>query len=96
MSASATNMAVVVEAKRIHNESCPWGGEAKRVLLHPFDIERMGWEEGDVIAGVVVIADTTIVTGMLRVECDAEPNAGGPTIKEEIKDEAKTPVMVPA
>jgi hypothetical protein len=39
-----------------------------------FDIERIGWEEGDVICGLVVIADRKVSTGMMRVTCDAEPD----------------------
>jgi hypothetical protein len=34
----------------------------------------MGWEEGDVICGLVVVGDSTVATGMMRVTCDAEPD----------------------
>lgn len=87
MSASAKNMEVVVKAKAHHNETCPWKGNANRVLMHPFDIERMGWEEGDTIAGLTIISDTGITTGMLRVQCDAEPTDDGPEITEEVTKE---------
>ena len=33
----------------------------------------MGWEEGDVICGLVVVGDERVATGMMRVTCDAEP-----------------------
>ncbi len=84
---SAKNMEVVVQAKAIHNETCPWGGIAQRILFHPFDLERMGWEEGDVIAGLTVISDTKVNTGMARVECDAEPEVHGATITEAVSTE---------
>lgn len=88
MNKSAKNMEAVAKAKKKHDETCPWGGEGKRVLIHPYDIERMQWEEGDVIAGLVVMADTTVNTGMFRVECDAEPNDANPKIEEDrIKDD---------
>ena len=38
-----------------------------------FDIERIGWEEGDVICGLTVVGDAKVATGMMRVTCDAEP-----------------------
>jgi imidazolonepropionase-like amidohydrolase len=41
-----------------------------------FDIERIGWEEGDVICGLVVMGDRKVATGMMRVTCDAEPDDG--------------------
>lgn len=85
MSASAKNMEAVYKAKQIHDETCPWGGEGKRVLIHPYDIERMRWEEGDVVAGLLVVADVKINTGMLRVECDAEPNSQDPEVSEDVE-----------
>lgn len=95
MSASAKNMEVVYKAKKTHDANCPFGGEGKRVHLHPFDIERMGWEEGDVIAGLLVVSNTEITTGMIRVECDAESGSGGPTIEEEVKEDVKKEDLVP-
>ena len=46
--ASGKNMKVVCEAKEHHDKTCPWGGKATEVHMAFFDIERMGWEEGDV------------------------------------------------
>ena len=82
--ASAKNMRAVCEAKEIHDRSCPWGGKANQVHLSWFDIERMGWEEGDVICGLVVVGDDTMQTGRMRVSCDAEPG-GGKTEEEEVE-----------
>ena len=50
-------MEVVCEPRRHHNKTCPWGGKATEVHLAFFDIERLGWEEGDVICGLVVVGD---------------------------------------
>ena len=58
-----------------------WDG----VHLAFFDIERMGWEEGDVICGLVVVGDETVATGMMRVTCDAEPD-GGKSEEEEVEE----------
>jgi hypothetical protein len=90
MSASAKNMEAIYKAKAAHDANCPFGGEGKRVLMHPFDIERMRWDEGDIIAGLLLISDTAIVTGMLKVECDAEPD-GTPLEKiEQVEKEVVT------
>jgi hypothetical protein len=83
--ASAKNMQAVCRAKEAHDKSCPWGGTANAVHLAWFDIERMGWEEGDVICGLVVVGDESVATGMMRVTCDAEPD-GGRSEEEEAQE----------
>ncbi len=74
LDASAKNMQAVCKAKEHHDKTCPWGGKGTHVHLSWFDIERMGWEEGDVICGLVVIGDERVATGTMRVTCDAEPD----------------------
>jgi hypothetical protein len=82
--ASAKNMRAVCEAKEAHdNGGCPWGGKATEVHLSWFDIERIGWEDGDVICGLVVVGDETVQTGRMRVTCDAEPGGGKREAEEE-------------
>jgi hypothetical protein len=83
-SASAKNMQAVCMAKEAHDKSCPWGGKATEVHLAWFDIDRMGWEEGDVICGLVVVGDETVATGSMRVTCDAEPDGGREEQEEEV------------
>ncbi len=84
--ASAKNMQAVCKAKEAHNASCPWGGQANAVHLSWYDLERMGWEEGDVICGLVVQGDEKVATGMMRVTCDAEPDGdGGREAEEEVE-----------
>jgi hypothetical protein len=84
--ASAKNMQAVCKAKEVHDRTCVWGGKATEVHLAYFDIERMGWEEGDVICGLVVVGDSQVATGMMRVTCDAEPDGGGRTEDEEVEE----------
>ena len=83
--ASAKNMQAVCKAKEVHDKTCPWGGKGTEVHMAWFDIERMGWEEGDVICGLVVIGDPGVATGTMRVTCDAEPDGGGKTEEEEVE-----------
>ena len=82
--ASAKNMEAVCKAKEAHDKSCPWGGKANRVHLSWFDLERIGWEEGDVICGLIVVGDSQVATGMMRVTCDAEPGGGKEESEEEV------------
>ena len=84
--ASAKNMQAVCKAKEVHNQTCPYGGNANAVHLNWFDLERVGWEEGDVICGLTVIGDEKIATGMMRVTCDAEPDDPS-GLEEEAEDE---------
>jgi hypothetical protein len=84
--ASAKNMEAVCKAKEVHNKTCPYGGNANAVHLNWFDLDRMGWEEGDVICGLVVNGDGKVATGMMRVTCDAEPDdPSGLEEEEEIE-----------
>lgn len=86
MNKEAKNMEAIYKAKQHHDKNCQWQGVGKRVYMSPFDIERMGWKEDDVIAGLTLIADPGRQTGRFRVECDNEPTAE-PKVVEEIKDE---------
>jgi hypothetical protein len=83
--ASAKNMQAVCKAKEVHDKTCPWGGKANAVHMSYFDIERIGWEEGDVICGLVVIGDRKVATGMMRVTCDAEPDDDR-QVQEEVEE----------
>lgn len=82
LDASAKNMQAVCKAKEVHNATCPYGGAATEVHLNWFDLERMGWEEGDNVCGLTVVGNEKVSTGMMRVTCDAEPD-DEPTLEEE-------------
>jgi hypothetical protein len=84
--ASAKNMQAVCKAKEVHNKTCPYGGNANAVHLNWFDIERMGWEDGDDVCGLTVIGDEKVATGMMRVTCDAEPDGDG-GLQEEAEED---------
>jgi hypothetical protein len=72
MSAEAKNFEAITKAKADHNANCPFPPHTVR--MNPFEIERMQWEEGDLIAGLVLEADPKLGTGAFRLVCDgAEP-----------------------
>jgi hypothetical protein len=83
LEASAKNMQAVCKAKEVHDRTCPYGGNATEVHLNWFDIQRIGWEEGDLICGLVVVGNEKIATGMMRVRCDAEPDEPDGLTEEE-------------
>jgi hypothetical protein len=84
LDASAKNMEAVCKAKEAHDKSCPRGGKANQVHLSWFDLERIGWDEGDVICGLIVVGDSQVATGMMRVTCDAEPSDDHEEAEEEV------------
>jgi hypothetical protein len=83
--ASGKNMKVVCDAKEHHNKTCPYGGNATAVHMSFFDVDRLGWEEGDVICGLTLVVDGNVQSGRLRVTCDAEPD-GGRKEEEEVEE----------
>ena len=86
-SAEAKNFEAIVKAKEAHNRGCPFPPHT--VKMNPFEIERMGWEEGDTIAGLVLEGDGAIGTGAFRLVCDGmEP--------PELDIEEETVVTAPA
>lgn len=86
MSAEAKNFEAISKAKADHNKHCPFPPHT--VKMHPFEIERMEWEEGDTIAGLVLEADPKLGTGAFRLVCDGmEP----PELDERVEDVISAP-----
>ena len=86
MSAEAKNFEAISQAKADHNKRCPFPPHT--VKMHPFEIERMQWEEGDTIAGLVLEADPQLGTGAFRLVCDGmEP----PELDEHVEDVISAP-----
>ena len=64
----AKNFEAIVKAKDQHNKNCPFPPHTVR--MNPFEIERMQWEEGDTIAGLLLEGDGKVGTGSFRLICD--------------------------
>jgi hypothetical protein len=94
MGAEAKNFEAIVKAKEAHNRACPFPPHTVR--MNPFEIERMQWEEGDVIAGLVLESDARLGTGAFQLVCDGlEP----PELEIEEEDALLAPTepfLVPA
>jgi hypothetical protein len=86
----ARNFEAISKAKAQHSKNCPFPPHAVR--MNPFEIERMGWDEGDTIAGLLLEADGAIGTGSFRLVCDGnEP----PELEYEQTDAVSSPSEEP-
>jgi hypothetical protein len=63
----AKNFQAIYSAKKAHDVDCQ--SAAKAIGLSYFDMERMGWEEGDVVAGLPLTVDGGQAGG-IRIICD--------------------------
>jgi len=68
VSAEAKNFEAIVKGKDAHNKNCPFPPHTVR--MNPFEIDRMQWEEGDTIAGLLLEGDPKVGTGAFRLICD--------------------------
>lgn len=63
----------------MHNSSCPLG-PAIEVHLCPYDIDRMGWDEGEDIAGLMLVSNDSVQPDRMRILCagdiEREPTPG--------------------
>ncbi len=93
MGAEAKNFEAIAKAKVDHNRQCPFPPHTVR--MHPFEIERMQWEEGDTIAGLLLESDSKLGTGAFRLVCDGmEPPELDIEVTEVISAPAE-PLVIP-
>ena len=93
-SAEARNFEAIVKAKADHNRRCPFPPHSVR--MNPFEIERMDWEEGDTIAGLVLEADGRVGTGTFRLVCDGMEPPELDVEQEAVIGAPAEPVVVPS
>jgi hypothetical protein len=94
VSAQAKNFEAIAKAKADHNRHCPFPPHTVR--MNPFEIERMGWEEGDTIAGLVLEADGKLGTGAFRLVCDGMEPPELEIPEESVIEAPAEPLIVPA
>jgi hypothetical protein len=94
VSAEAKNFEAIVKAKAAHNASCPFPPHTVR--MNPFEIERMQWEEGDIVAGLVLEADPKVGTGAFRLVCDGMEPPELEIEETEVITAPAEPLVVPA
>jgi hypothetical protein len=88
MSAEAKNLAAISRAIDQHNRDCPFPAVA--VMMNPFEVERLGWEE---IRGLPIRPDPNVGTGSFRIVCGGDE----PGLEEEESEavEAVSTTVVP-
>ena len=91
-SAVGKNFEAIAKAKEQHNASCPFPPHT--IKMNPFEIERMQWEEGDTIAGLVLESDAKIGTGSFRLVCDGMEPPELELEETEVIERAE-PLLVP-
>jgi len=92
-SAEGKNFEAIVKAKEQHNKNCPFPPHTVR--MNPFEIERMQWEEGDTIAGLVLEGDGRVGTGSFRLICDGMEPPELDIEETEVISGPAEPVVVP-
>jgi hypothetical protein len=93
----AKNLERFAQAVAAHDRENPTH-TAHGIALAHFDIERLGFEEGEeILPGITIHADSG-VTGNFRVLCDGEHDEGAAEAEEEAIDAVATgslPMIVP-
>lgn len=92
MTAAGKNLAAIDAAIRQHNANC--GQPILAILMSPFEVERLGWDDYN---GIPIKPDESLGTGRFRLVC--EGNHVGP-VAEEAKqglfvDTPAPPVQIP-
>ena len=93
MGVEARNFEAIAKAKADHNRLCPFPPHSVR--MNPFEIERMGWEEGDNISGLVLQSDPQIGTGTFRLICDGTDPPELEEREEVVIEAPAAPIEVP-
>lgn len=84
MNAEAKNLEAISKAIDQHNNNC--NGAAVKILMNPFEVERLDWDN---IRGLPIEANADIGTGRFRIVCANEIGEG---ISEEVTEVIGTEV----
>ncbi len=85
-SPEAKNLAAISKAIDKHNESCEFPAVA--VVMNPFEVERLGWDE---IRGLPIRSDPNLGTGSFRIVCARDEVEPGETVEAVAGREAPAP-----
>jgi len=93
MRSDAKNLEAIQKAIKSHAERCK--GNVIAILMNPFEVERLGWDE---FMGIPIEGDGKVGTGRVRIVCDLEGNTLKPKESAEEKFlpmETPEPVFLP-
>lgn len=89
-SSEARNLEAISKAIDQHERACEYPTLA--ILMNPFEVERLGWEE---IRGVPVRADDKVGTGRFEILCAGDGEEPGLEEAVEAVATDRVPVAVP-
>ena len=89
-SSEAKNLEAISKAIDQHERACEYPTLA--VLMNPYEVERLGWEE---IRGVPVRADEQLRPGRFEILCAGDGEEPGLEESVEAVAEDQVPVVVP-
>lgn len=89
-SPEAKNLEAIAKAIDQHERACEYPTLA--ILMNPFEVERLGWEE---IRGVPVRPDEKIGTGRFEILCAGDGEEPGLEESVEAVAEQDRPLVVP-
>jgi hypothetical protein len=89
-SPEAKNLEAISKAIDQHERTCEYPTLA--VLMNPFEVERLGWDE---IRGVPVRADEKIGTGRFEILCAGDGEEPGLEESVEAVAEQEQPLVIP-
>ncbi|MEX1142051.1 MAG: hypothetical protein WD993_07705 [Thermoleophilaceae bacterium] len=89
-STEAKNLEAISKAIDRHERACEYPTLA--ILMNPFEVERLGWED---IRGVPVRPDSKISTGRFEILCAGDGEEPGLEESVEAVAEDAVPIVVP-
>jgi len=95
MSSNTTNIARLLEyfARGVAAHDRETDHRAWGIGLHPFDLDRLGLEEGEeILPGILLQADRG-VTGNFRILCDGQHDEDAVVEEEEVLDAVATELV---
>jgi hypothetical protein len=81
-SSESKNLEAISRAIDDHNVNCEWPAVA--VLMNPFEVERLGWED---IRGLPIHSDPSIGTGQFRIQCAKDEGVNEEEVVEAVSDQ---------
>jgi hypothetical protein len=85
----AKNLKAIQAALTQHGGNC--GYPVLEILMNPFEVERLGWEE---FRGIPIKADDKIGTGCFRLVCEGQ-HGEAPARETTVSEKPKVGEMVP-
>lgn len=91
-SSEAKNLEAISRAIDQHEKTCEYPTLA--VLMNPFEVERLGWED---IRGVPIRPEERIATGRFEILCSGDGDGSGIEEEEAVEavSEQEVPVAAP-